>query len=50
LDGLTILGDRPKPLGFYNTAREAARAYDYVAARVFGEFALTDKSLGLLNK
>ena len=36
-------------LGFYNTAREAARAYDYVAARVFGEFALTNKQLGLLN-
>ena len=35
-------------LGFYNTAREAARAYDYVAARVFGEFALTNKFLGLL--
>jgi hypothetical protein len=36
-------------LAFYNTAREAARAYDYVAARVFGEFALTNKQLGLLN-
>ena len=37
-------------LGHYNTAREAARAYDYVARRVFGEFALTNKSLRLLNK
>jgi hypothetical protein len=37
-------------LGFYNTAREAVRAYDHVAARVFGEFALTNKSLGLSNK
>jgi len=36
-------------LGFYNTAREAARAYDHVAARVFGEFAMTNKQLGLLK-
>ena len=36
-------------LGFYKTAPEAARAYDYVARRVFGEFAMTNKALGLLG-
>ena len=36
-------------LGYYKTAREAARAYDYVATRVSGEFALTNKSLRLLS-
>ena len=35
-------------LGFIR--QEKPRAYDYVAARVFGEFALTNKSLGLSNK
>jgi hypothetical protein len=35
--------------GQYKTAREAARAYDYVFVRVFGEFARTNKSLGLLD-
>jgi Demerecviridae HNH endonuclease len=28
-------------LGYYKTAREAALAYDYVAGKVFGEFART---------
>jgi hypothetical protein len=36
-------------LGSYKTAGEAARAYDYVASRVFGGFALTNKAMGLLD-
>ena len=47
----TRIGIRGKvvELDFYNTAREAARAYDYVATRVFGEFARTNKHLGLID-
>jgi HNH endonuclease/AP2 domain len=36
-------------LGSFGTAREAAMAYDYVAVRVFKEFARTNKSPGLLG-
>lgn len=35
-------------LGYYESARTAALVYDYAATRVFGEFALTNKMLGLL--
>lgn len=47
----TTIGFRRKHthLGYYNTAREAALAYDYVATRVFGVFALTNRALGLLD-
>jgi hypothetical protein len=37
-------------LKYCETAREAATVYDYVARRVFGEFALTNKHLGLMNQ
>ena len=36
-------------LGYYKTAREAALAYDYVVRKVFGEFARTNKAMGLLG-
>lgn len=35
-------------IGYYNTAEEAAEAYDTEAVRYFGEFALTNKDLLLL--
>ena len=35
-------------LGSYRTARVAARAYDNAALKYHGEFALTNKMLGLL--
>lgn len=37
-----------KPIGYFNTALEAALAYDKKAEELFGEFAATNKSLGLL--
>jgi hypothetical protein len=36
-------------IGYFETARMAALAYDYCARRVFGEFALTNRMLGLLD-
>lgn len=35
-------------LGCYKTAKEAARAYDIAAIEHYGEFALTNETLGLL--
>lgn len=36
-------------LGSYETPQEAAQAYDEAALRYFGEFAFTNKDLGLLT-
>lgn len=37
-----------KHLGLFHSPAEAAKVYDEVAAREFGEFALTNKGMGLL--
>jgi hypothetical protein len=37
-------------LRYCETAEEAARVYDYVARRVFGEFAMTNRMLGLSDQ
>ena len=44
---ITISG-KAKFMGLFNAAVEAARAYDQKAIDLFGEFARTNKSLGLL--
>lgn len=41
---------RGKHLGYYSTPVEAAVAYDAAATAHYGEFALTNKALGLLPK
>lgn len=38
----------PKIIGWFNTPREAAIAYDAEATKLFGEYAATNKMLGLL--
>lgn len=37
-------------IGFYHNKEDAAREYDKAAIEFFGEFALTNESLGLFNK
>jgi hypothetical protein len=38
---------RKKTIGYFTTAIEAANAYDSTALALFGEFALTNKMIGL---
>ena len=38
-----------RKLGSFRTAEDAALAYDDAATKIFGEFACTNKSLGLIQ-
>jgi hypothetical protein len=42
------VASRKKHIGLYPTPQEAALAYDAAALAIHGEFALTNKMLGLL--
>jgi len=41
-------GGKQKYLGYYNSKLDAAKVYDAAAVEIHGEFALTNKQLGLL--
>lgn len=47
---LIKVDNKMKAIGTYRTKIEAARAYDAKAVEYFGEHALTNKALGLLNE
>jgi hypothetical protein len=40
---------KERHLGYFPTLQDAAKAYDAEAVKMFGEFAKTNKMLGLLN-
>ncbi len=42
------INKKKKHVGYFQTPEEAARAYDDAAVEHYGEYALTNKSLGLL--
>jgi len=46
---ITING-KNRGLGSFQTSEEAAAAYDFAARSAFGEFALTNSQLGLINQ
>ncbi len=42
------INKKPKHLGFFDTAEDAALVYDYHADLHYGEFALTNRKMGLI--